>query len=165
MSSDLMSKMLILDNVITEMDKLRSKLPTQHYEDDAIWDKVYQDFSEKVPNWFKVIGHEIPDIQYSAMSNKYNRYNSFMQGYFSKVSDIRYQTKILYERTLKEESENKIRQEAYQKKFLEDQAQKKKLDEYMKNLEINEIAKARLENEKREKLILAKMDELRALQN
>lgn len=159
-----MSKMLILDNVIAEMDNIRSKLPRQPYEEDTIWDEVYQDFSKKVANWFKLIGHQIPDIQYSAMSNKYTRYNSFVQGYFSKVVEIKQQTKLQYERMLKEEDENKIRQEAYQKKFLEDHAQKKKLDEYMKNLEINTIAKARLENEKREKLILAKMDELRASQ-
>jgi hypothetical protein len=159
-----MSKILILDNVITEMDNIRSKLPRQHYEDDTIWDEVYQDFSKKVPNWFKLIGHEIPDIQCSAMSNKYTRYSSFIQCTFSKVVEIKQQTKLQYERMLKEEDENKIRQEAYQKKFLEDQAQKKKLDEYMKNLEINTIAKARLENEKREKLILAKMDQLRASQ-
>ena len=159
-----MSKVLILDNVIVEMDNIRSKLPREHYQDDTIWDEVYQDFSKKIPNWFKLIGHEIPDIQYSAMSDKYTRYYSCIQCTFSKVVEIKQQTKLQYERILKEEYENKIQQEAYQKKLMEDQAETKKIHEYMRNLDITTIAKARLENEKREKLILARMDELRALE-
>lgn len=160
-----MSKITILDNIITEADSIRSKLPRQHYEDDAVWDEVHTDFCRRVPNWFKLIGHPIPDIQYSAMSNKYNRYCSFIAGYFSRLVEIKQQMKFLYERTLKEEAESKIRQEAEHKEYLKNQALMKKVEEYTNAQKIERIARARLENEKQEKLIIAKMAELRGTHN